>query len=473
MIPLSKFIPLLGLAAAIELSACSGPGSALRSEAGFNGPSDKDVIVSAPTDSDRVEVSKKPSNTGRKVPTLLETLLANGALTPEQFRELEQAADDTDHEEDDPQITIGSSGFRVTSADGQSNIKIGGRIQADANLHTNDGNLDGMINDGTELRRARFELKGKLPDNLLWAAEVDFANNGTSIKDFWVGWDNGDSPTYTFGHQKQPYSLDVEMSSNDIPFVERGVDTFLVIPFVDRAIGARAQNNTDNVFWAAGVYGDSVSPVAADDEGWGATGRLVAAPIQTDTQVFHAGIRGSYRNPKDPIRIRDESSNMSNLRVVDTGVLMDVDSVSLVGVETAYVAGPWAVGGEWNAVNVRLPGNDPSFTSFHVQTTYSITGESRAAAYRMDAGEFKRLRREKEGERPLEFAARFANIDLNSKSLMGGEEDVLSVGLNWYYSPNLRLMFNWSHVLDTDGGSATTAAAEGVNLFTFRTQLNF
>ena len=62
---------------------------------------------------------------------------------------------------------MGPGGFRVKSADGESSIKIGGRAQVDANIHSNEGGLDSMTTDGTELRRARFEMKGTLPHDII------------------------------------------------------------------------------------------------------------------------------------------------------------------------------------------------------------------------------------------------------------------------------------------------------------------
>ena len=116
-------------------------------------------------------------------------------------------------------------------------------------------------------------------------------------------------------------------------------------------------------------------------------------------------------------------------------------------------------------------GEDLAFDGWHAQATYSITGESRAKAYRIDSGEFKRLTADSGSA--WEVAARLANLNLNDGSISGGEEDVTSLALNWYYSKNLRIMFNWSHILNTSGGSLSTAQAEGLNIFTFRTQLNF
>ena len=408
--------------------------------------------------------------------SLLETLRSNGALTEKQYKSL--SAMETGSNSSDAQVSVGPRGFWVKSADGQSSIKIGGRVQTDVSRHTNlSGVPDQAVTDGTELRRARLEMKGTLPGDLIWAAEADFADNKTSLKDFWVGHKAADGPAVYFGNQKQPFSLDVEMSSNDIPFVERGADVYLLTPFIDRAIGVRVQDNTDSAFYAVGVYGQSVAPVSqstsTDDEGWGVTGRAVLAPILREDEVLHVGVRGSYREPQVALgtRIRDETTNMSNFRVVDTGLIQNVNSVFLFGPEFVYARGPWSVGGEYTALHLTRNGEDFDFSGWHAQATYSLTGESRAKAYRLSAGEFKRL--SADSGQAWEIAARIANLDLNNGSLSGGSENVSSLGLNCYYSKNLRFMLNWSHVLDTAGGSANTAFADGLDFFTFRAQLNF
>lgn len=382
--------------------------------------------------------------------------------------------DATVPDDSSPTVTLDSGGLQVRSADGNTQIKIGGRIQVDATLHSPDSAGGMEATDGTELRRGRIEMKGRMPNDVRWAAEVDFANNATSVKDFWFGFAPQEGPMLTFGHQKQPYSLAVEMSSNDIAFVERSVDNFLVIPFVDRALGVRVQDHTDNTFYAAGVFGDSVSPSPMTDEGYGVVGRYVYAPVIEDDQIVHVGARAAHRVPTgaDTIRIRDETTNMSDFRVVDTGTLTGVDSVTMWGGEAAWVSGPFSVSGEFNQLRVQRSGEDYDFSSWHVATTYSLTGESLAEAYRVDAGEFKRLRAPK-GEQAWEVAARIANIDLNDGTLSGGSEDAASLELNWYVNRNLRILFGWTHLLDTSGGSAATAAAQGADIFTVRGQLNF
>ena len=51
-----------------------------------------------------------------------------------------------------------------------------------------------------------------------------------------------------------------------------------------------------------------------------------------------------------------------------------------------------------------------------------------------------------------EAAIRWSELDLNDELLSGGDMDILSLGLNWYLSTNLRLSTNYRNItLDKDG----------------------
>lgn len=417
---------------------------------------------------------------GDPAPDLLTMLQENGSLTPEQVESLRTAGGAADREgagEEEGSGGIGPRGLVFTSADEDYSMRIGGRLHLDGNVHGREsGSDETQVQDGTEIRRARFEMRGTLPEDMAWWAEVDFANNKVSLKDFRFQQDLEGDQLVSIGHQKQPYSLAVEESSNDMPFLERSIDNYLVIPFVDRAIGVRYQGHSESTFWAAGLFGESVSPEADDDEGYGAVARLVHAPVVEDDRILHLGVRGAYRTPEDgseSIRLRDETTNMSNFAVVDTGTISGVDSITLYGPELAWVHGPLSFGGELNFMDVDVAGENLGFDSWHVYTAYSLTGESRARAYRLDEGEFKRLSAEGPSGHAWELALRLAELDLTDGRIDGGKERAANLALNCYWSEHVRFMFNWTHILDTDGGSAATAAAEGDDIFTIRAQLTF
>lgn len=414
---------------------------------------------------------------------LLDILLSNGAINQAQYEQL-LGKEKLDKADAQAIVKLDKKGFNVTSADGDYSIKIGSRLHADASVHS--GDLPAGIDpiNGTELRRARIETKGTFAKNWSWEASIDFADDRTSIKDFWLGYKTSNGTKIMFGHQKQPFDLSLEMSSNDLPFLERSVDNFLLAPFVNRAIGLRVEHAGSNWFAAGGVFGESVSPNSAvGDEGWGLVGRFVYAPILEDDRVLHLGARLATRRTNsgaNSVRIRDETTHLSSLRIVDTGTIANVDQTNLYGVEAAFASGPFSVVGEYSSVSNDVAGaSDLDFSGWNVYTTWSLTGESRAAAYRIGSGEFKRLTPANEFSTQQgtwgawEVALRYASIDLNDGVFVGGQEDVLTTGLNWYPNTNMRLMLEWSRILDTDGSSALRQEADGLNIFQFRTQYTF
>lgn len=167
---------------------------------------------------------------------LLDILLGNGAIDQAQYDEL--LAKDTLETEDVVNIGFAEgSGLKVTSADGDFELEIGGRLQADAVAHSYDPRIGTDPISGTQVRRGRIELDGVFSSRWGYAAEFDFAKNEVALKDIKLGYLGQDGASFYFGHQKQPYSLSMEMSTNDTPFVERSVDNFLVATFLDRAIG--------------------------------------------------------------------------------------------------------------------------------------------------------------------------------------------------------------------------------------------
>lgn len=414
---------------------------------------------------------------------LLDILLGNGAIDQAQYDEL--LAKDTLETEDVVNIGFADgSGLKVTSADGDFELEIGGRLQADAVTHSYDPRIGTDPISGTQVRRGRIELDGVFSSRWGYAAEFDFAKNEVALKDIKLGYLGQDGASFYFGHQKQPYSLSMEMSTNDTSFVERSVDNFLVATFLDRAIGARYESSGDNWFFAGGVYGDGLKAgLETGDEGWGTSGRFIYSPVIEYDRVLHLGIRAAYREPDvatPTIAIKDKTTDFSELSIVNTGTLTDAESITLFGPELAAAKGPLYVFAEHTStVITRTAAPDLTFSGWHAAAAWSLTGESRADAYQISSGEFKGLRPNEHfdwangGIGAWEIAARYAEIDLNDADVVGGEEDALSIALNWYPNRNVRIMADWSRILDTDESNTIRLYAPDMDIFTLRTQWNF
>jgi phosphate-selective porin OprO/OprP len=119
------------------------------------------------------------------------------------------------------------------------------------------------------------------------------------------------------------------------------------------------------------------------------------------------------------------------------------------------VVGPWSAQGEYFLANVdRRDGGNVNFQGWYVQTAYVLTGESRN--YSASSGKFERFTPSRPvsdgGPGAWQLAARLSEVDLNDGAITGGKERNLTLGVNWFLEPTLRLSLNYVNVLEVDGG---------------------
>jgi phosphate-selective porin OprO/OprP len=424
-----------------------------------------------------------------KVPLPLKVMLATlavfGLAIPAQAAEGEA--------EEDPngvKVSLGAKGLRFETNDGAFKFKIGGRIHVDAAANLGDlpddpsgfGSVD--PSDGIEIRRGRIHLAGTVFEDWDFISQVDFADDEVAIKDMLVSYNGFDWGRFTIGNQKQPYSEALEMSSNDLPFVERGIDNELVVPFTDRALGLRFDGSGEMWHVALGVFGQGIDATAELDEGWGVAGRAVIAPIRNENSVLHIGFRSAYREPEESVksapRLRTETTHFSRLFISNT-LRIPTRAVTMFGPEAAYAYGPFSIFGEYNRSYLKTVRGmqNLSFQSGHVAATWSLTGESRAASYKMASSEFGALKPaenfslKKRTWGAFELSTRYAYIDVTDKNVRGGQEGRMSTGLNWYLNPAVRMMADWTRVLNAKNGSVVTNSAKGLDIFTYRLQIAF
>jgi phosphate-selective porin OprO/OprP len=263
--------------------------------------------------------------------------------------------------------------------------------------------------------------------------------------------------------------------------------------------------NGDNWTASAGLFGDTVTTQNVDDEGKGGAGRITYAPFFVKDRVLHLGLGGQYRIPGDnataPRRetVRFRSKPESNIitdnltqsatltsagktfgrssgRTVDTGDIPgDVEDYTLFGAEMAAVYGPFSAQGEYIRADVnREIGDDLAFDGYYVYASYFLTGDTRN--YKADRGVFDAIQPAKPfrlrggGWGAWELGVRFSSIDLSDDTVNGGEEQDVTVGLNWYPNSYIRLTANYVNVLDIDGGAHDD---EDLDAFQMRAQVAY
>jgi len=405
-------------------------------------------------------------------------------------------------------ITVDKKGLQVKSADDHFKFKLGGRIHTSYTASSNDnffkGGAPAEANNGTELRRARLYFAGTFYKDWLAKFQVDFADNGVSIKDMYLDYTGlGDfglgKVAARVGNQKQAFSRELQDSSNDMMFQERSLMNVLNEPLVDRAIGFNVRTSGKNYSAQVGIYGEPLSPNKTSmDEGWGVSSRVSFNPIANNDngvqKLVHLGIAGNYRKPSDAghvsgvgpgVRYRHETANNTDLFPVDTGVIGMVNNIKMIGLEANGVYGPFSVGGEYTHswMDRKMGMSSLSFQGWYGEASWSLTGESRT--YKAGQGKFKRLKPNRNfnftnvGDGAWgawELAARVAGVDMNDGAFQGGKMKNLTVALNWYANESVRFMFGFDRVLQIKNSPLVTASGgkpDSLNTFMFRNQIAF
>ena len=370
---------------------------------------------------------------------LLDLLRDKGTISDEEYKELK------DRDTDPFKIKF-NNGVTIVSDDKNFKLKIGGRLFFDAAFYDID---QAELGDGTEVRRAYIALSGSIFRDWKFTSQYDFADpeGAVDVKSAYISYEGLDLITFSLGQFKEFFSLEETTSSKYITFMERALPTTFA---PGRNIGIGFQSKIDKMSIGAGVFSESASDESKDDEGFGTSGRITVAPIDQKDKVLHLGISGMYRTPEDEnnrIRFRERpETHTTNVRLVTTDQITNVDDYYIVGLEGAIVFNQLSLQGEYIHTFVSR-GTDLSnleFDGAYINASWFLTGEQRN--YKAKSGLFGRISpKNPVGDGGLgawEVAVRYSEIDLNDKDVRGGEENNITFGVNWYLNSQLRFMAN-------------------------------
>lgn len=355
-------------------------------------------------------------------------------------------------------VTDGKS-LKMQSPSGDFSFQLGGRIEADFAHYDQDRQ---KLGDGTDMRRARLYAQGTLYRDWDWKFEYEFADNSTSstnskgITDAYLRYKGFAPLLITAGNFKQPFGLEQMMSAHNLTFTERALSQTFV---PGRGIGIGMQGSGAHWSLAGAAAGERPEgDVAAEgDEGWNLSARGTFAPFVDPGRVLRFGASAWRHEPRDSgnaLRWRSKpESNVTGVFLVDTGQLTAVDDFLASAAEAAGVWGPLSLQGEYMRADLtRAKARDASFDGWYAQASWFLTGESRP--YKVADGIFDRVTPKSSvglgGWGAWEVAARLSDIDLTDAGIVGGQQRDLTLALNWYLAPNLRLMLDYVRVLELD-----------------------
>jgi len=421
---------------------------------------------------------------GSELETLIKILHENGTVDDAQYGrlmdEIKAGAVKTQTEKKLPQVQsektndvklkIDQGGLQLATEDGEFAVKIGGRIQVDSAWYDEDGTAMG---NGTEIRRARLYLQGKMYRDWGYKLQYDFTGSGRGgIKDAFLSYNGFENIELKAGNFKDPFMLQEQTSSKHITFTERSlVDAFSA----GRHIGAMVSTKYQHWTAAVGFFGEAVNTLASgNDEGWGIAGRTTFAPINQKTNVIHFGVAADYRETgdKESVRFKQQpETHISGINIVDTGTITGAENYLKLGAEFAVVEGAFSAQAEYIWTHIaRDIETDLDFYGWYVEAAYFLTGESRRYKKGKFAAVSPRSIVGRNGIGAWQLAARYGMINLNDADINGGEAESVTIGLNWLPTPTLRFSGNYVKVLNVNEGPRN---GEEPSLFQVRGQWAF
>ena len=236
-----------------------------------------------------------------------------------------------------------------------------------------------------------------------------------------------------------------------LPMQERGAFIDALLPSRNHGLVLSGAAGNDNISWAVGAFNNWIdSGESFSDTANVFVGRTTWAPavFQNESNLFHVGLGLRYSDLKQPVRVRRTPEFNNAPLYVDTGEISADDQMTY-SLEAYWRNGPYWLGFEYVGTDVNSPqtGN-PFFSGYHVTGSWAITGESRA--YRKRSGVFDPLPVARPvnqgGWGTVELAFRYSNTDLTDGAVDGGEMDIWSLGVNWWFTRSAHLGLDYRYI---------------------------
>ncbi len=378
----------------------------------------------------------------------------------------------------------------VHSGSSGSTMKVSGRIHIDYwGFPKNDQAIDVLEGgpDGPQsrlgFRRLRFGVSGKLTSNMLYKIEMEFAGgNNSEFRDAYFGW--SDLPlfqTVLIGNQKRPYGLDHLNSSRYNVFLER---PFVIEAFNQdaRRLGIQSYSHSEDLRWnwRYGVFNQRL----IQDEGQFVSDNLQLELASRMGSTFwydeisggrgygHIAFSHSYAKPDGKVggdngstgpdqneaRFRHRPEARSATRWLDTGRIAGTEDYHLYALEGVLNFGALQLVAEGQYIDLNRDnqfGPDLDLWGAYVYASYFLTGEH--MPWKRSNGTLDRIKPFEDfflvdtlrgigsGWGAWQVAARYSHADFNDGDIFGGVGEAATLGLNWYWTANSRMQFNWVH----------------------------
>jgi phosphate-selective porin OprO/OprP len=408
-----------------------------------------------------------------------------------------------------PTVSIAGGKPAIASSDGAFTANFHAVMQLDAAQYYQDKPLPASVtngrdlNSGTNFRRARLGMDGKLFKSFDYSVLLDFGGAGTdgsgTLQELWLQYNYAPFKVKV-GAFAPNLGLEDVASTNGSLFPERpsGSELSRGLAGADKRIGLQVQAVGERYLISGGVTGAKAGDAATNDEQLGYVGRVAFIPLKGYDWLVHVGANASkvVTPPQSAVNgpYSLTVSDRPELRVDGTQLITSgaIDSTGArhYGVELAAQKQNFFVQGEYFdiALDRRNPAagvTNPKFKAWYVEGSWVLTGEARkysATNFAFDAPAVDKPFDPKKGQwGAWELAARYSVADLNyhetatlaADRVRGGDQKITSVGLNWF--PNSATKFSLDYLdVTVDRLDATgLQAGQDYHVINIRSQYAF
>ncbi|MBL8813103.1 MAG: hypothetical protein JNM43_23245 [Planctomycetaceae bacterium] len=390
-----------------------------------------------------------------------------------------------------------NNGFEASTKDKNFKFHVGGRVQFDTVfLEASRGAFAGTgpftDQDAVTFRRARLRADGTMYETIDWCAEFDFVN---SVND-----NPGTTPTETnvitvpvptdlwitfrevpivnnlrIGNVKEPIGFEHLTSSRYLEFMERSYNQDIFTGAFNNGFtpGVVVWDNwaEEHGTWSTGVFKNNSNGfgygIGDGEYAW--TSRVTYLPWFEDEGRYltHLGVSGSVRDPNNhqaQYRARGSLRNGMggvNPTLSNTG-LFNTTEVEMAGLEfvhqmdslmfQAEYMGAWNHKSIGNGTSAPLGAQlgDVYVYGWYAETLYFLTGEHRE--YEKKSGVFGRVIPKNNYGKcgylgAFQVGARYNQLCLVDSGMDGGRLDDVTLGLNWFLNPNLKIQSNYTYTI--------------------------
>ena len=345
------------------------------------------------------------------------------------------------------------------------------------------------LNNGTNFRRARFGIDGKVFGDFDYNILFEFGGSGAEdaahIQEMWLQYSGLKPFKFRVGAFSPSIGLEDQGSTNGSLFMERPAIADVARSVAGGDFREAVQLQAAGANWlvsgalttrTVGTINSTGSSTAQSfDQSLGGILRAVWVPIMGDDFMAHVGVHGSHvfqtsdaggpdSANRYPVQLRERPEiRVDGTRLVDTGAI-NADHVDTAGFELAAQKQQFMIQGEYERIKIERHASalaNPHFSGWYVEGGWVLTGEKRKynmSNFAFDAPSI---------DHPFDLAARtwgafelvgrYSVLDLNyredlagtaqpANGVRGGEQKIASAGIIWYPNSIARFVFEYQHV---------------------------